>query len=210
MCIRDSPDPEPPLPRQRIKIRLADGKARNIQHMMATSFWHPDGTPMSAQQFLELLFGRLPEFFKDEAELRAIWSAPATRAKLLQGLAEKGFGRDQMAEMQKIIDAEKSDLFDVLAHVAYAMPPLSREVRAANARVYINTRFSAKQQVFLDFVLSHYVTVGVEELDQEKLTPLLRLKYHDSIADAVADLGKPDEIGSVFAGFQKSLYQNAP
>jgi type I site-specific restriction endonuclease len=112
-----------------------------------------------------------------------------------------------LAAMQKIIDAEKSDLFDVLAHVAYAMPPLTREVRAANAKVHINTRFSAKQQVFLDFVLSHYVTVGVEELDQAKLTPLLRLKYHDSIADAVADLGKPDEINHIFAGFQKYLYQ---
>src|SRR5207249_6347403 len=89
------------------------------------------------------------------------------RAKLLQGLAEKGFGRDQLAEMQRIIDAEKSDLFDVLAHVAYAMPPITREVRAANARVYINSRFTTKQQVFLDFVLSHYVSVGVEELDQE-------------------------------------------
>jgi len=162
---------------------------------------------MSAQQFLELLFGKLPEFFKDEAELRAIWSAPDTRAKLLNGLAEAGFGPDALAAMQKIIDAEKSDLFDVLAHVAYAMPPLTREVRAANAKVHINTRFSAKQQVFLDFVLSHYVTVGVEELDQAKLTPLLRLKYHDSIADAVADLGKPDEINHIFAGFQKYLYQ---
>ena len=192
--------------KKKAKVKLADGKERNIQHMMATSFWHPDGTPMSAQQFLELLFGKLPEFFKDETELRAIWSAPDTRAKLLQGLAEKGFGRDQMAEMQKIIDAEKSDLFDVLVHVAYARPPLTREVRAANAKVYINTRFSAKQQVFLDFVLSHYVTVGVEELDQEKLTPLLRLKYHDSIADAVAGLGNPNEIGKVFAGFQKYLY----
>jgi type I restriction enzyme R subunit len=97
----------------------------------------------------------------------------------------------------------------VLAHVAYARPPLTREVRAANAKFYINTRFSAKQQVFLDFVLSHYVTVGVEELDQEKLTPLLRLKYHDSIADAVADLGKPNEIGDIFVGFQKYLYQPA-
>lgn len=94
-----------------------------------------------------------------------------------------------------------------LAHVAYAIPPVTREVRAANAMVYINTRFSAKQQVFLDFVLSHYVSVGVEELDQEKLTPLLRLKYHDSIADAVADLGRPEEIGLLFAGFQKYLYQ---
>ena len=131
---------------------------------------------------------------------------PRTYLDLLEGLAEKGFGPEQLAEMQKIIDAEKSDLFDVLANVAYAKPPVTREVRAANAKVHINTRFSAKQQVFLDFVLSHYVSVGVEELDQSKLTPLLRLNYHDSLADAVADLGQPEEIGKVFAGFQKYLY----
>ena len=193
--------------RKKVKVRLADGKERNIQHMLATTFWHPDGTPMSAQQFMELLFGELPDFFQSEAELRALWSAPDTRAKLLQGLAEKGFGHDQLAEMQKIIDAERSDLFDVLAHVAYAMAPITRAVRADQARVYINSKFSAKQQTFLDFVLSHYVSVGVEELEQSKLTPLLRLKYHDSLADAVADLGRPEDIGQAFAGFQKYLYQ---
>jgi type I restriction enzyme R subunit len=207
-----TPPPEPPGPGpapkpRRIKVKLADGKERNIQDMMATTFWHPDGVPMSAQQFLELLFGKLPEFFKNEDELRAIWSLPETRKKLLQGLAEKGFGAEQIAEMQRIIDAEKSDIFDVLAYVAYALSPVSREKRAASAKSYINARFNAKQQVFLDFVLSHYVSVGVEELDQEKLTPLLRLKYHDSIADAVEDLGQPDEIGRVFVGFQKYLYQ---
>jgi type I restriction enzyme, R subunit len=193
--------------KKKAKIKLADGKARTIQHMMVTSFWHPDGTPMSAQQFMEMLFGKLPDFFKNEEELRALWSTPDTRARLLQGLAEKGFGREQMAEMQKIIDAEKSDLFDVLAYVAYALPPLTREERAAKAKVIITTHFNSKLQVFLSFVLSHYVSIGVEELDQAKLTPLLRLKYHDSIADAVADLGRPDEIGRVFAGFQKYLYQ---
>jgi type I restriction enzyme R subunit len=201
-----SPDPEPTPRREKIKVKLADGKARTIQHMMATTFWHPDGTPMSAQQFLEMLFGKLPDFFKSEAELRDLWSVPDTRAKLLQGLADKGFGKEQMAEMQKIIDAEKSDLFDVLAHVAYALPPMSREERAEKAKVIISTHFNSKQRVFLDFVLSHYVKVGVEELDQNKLTPLLKLKYRDSIADAVADLGQPEEIGKVFAGFQKYLY----
>ena len=84
---------------------------------------------------------------------------------------------------------------------------LTREARAAKATVAISTKFSSQQQAFLDFVLSHDVRIGVEEFDQEKLTPLLRLKYHDSIADAVADLGKPDEIGQAFAGFQKYLYQ---
>jgi type I restriction enzyme R subunit len=197
-------EPKEPGPkRTKIKVKLADGKERSIQHMMMTTFWHPDGTPMSAAQFMEMLFGKLPEFFKDEAELRALWSAPDTRAKLLQGLADKGFGHDQLAEMQKIIDAERSDLFDVLA----SLPTLTREERAAQAKVVINRQFTSKQQLFLDFVLSHYVSVGVEELDQGKLTPLLRLKYHDSIADAVADLGKPEEIGKVFAGFQKYLYQ---
>jgi type I restriction enzyme R subunit len=193
-----------------VKVKLADGKARNIQHMMCTTFWHPDGTPMSAQQFMEMLFGKLPEFFKDETELRALWSDPDTRKKLLEGLAEKGFGHDQLAEMQKIIDAQNSDIFDVLAHVAYAMPTLTREERAANAKVAISSRFSTKQQMFLDFVLSHYVSVGVDELDQAKLTPLLRLKYHNSIADAVADLGKPQEISKIFVGFQKFLYQEGP
>jgi type I restriction enzyme R subunit len=188
-------------------VKLADGKERSIQHMMCTTFWHPDGTPMSAQQFMEMLFGKLPEFFKDEGELRAVWSVPDTRKKLLQGLAEKGFGGEQLAEMQRIIDAEKSDLFDVLAHVAYALAPVTREERAERAKVIIRTQFNSKQQVFLDFVLSHYVLVGVEELDQDKLTPLLRLKYHNSIADAVADLGRPDEIGQIFTGFQKYLYQ---
>ena len=176
--------------------------------MMMTSFWHPDGTPMSSQQFMELLFGELPEFFKDEAELRALWSAPDTRAKLLAGLAEKGFGHEQMAEMRRIIDAEKSDLFDVLAYVAYSLPTLTREQRATTAKVEISAHFNAKQQAFLDFVLAQYVSEGVRELDQEKLSPLLQLKYN-TLADALADLGRPEEIGKVFADFQQYLYQEA-
>jgi len=199
-------DPCECQPKKKLKVKLADGKARTIQHMTCTSFWHPDGTPMSAQQFMEMLFGQLPDFFKDEEELRTLWSAPNTRAKLLEGLSEAGFGHEQMAEMQKIIDAEKSDLFDVLAYVAYAMAPLTREERATKAKVEISSQFNLKQQAFLDFVLSHYVNVGVEELDQGKLTPLLRLKYHDSLPDAVADLGPAKAINEVFNGFQKFLY----
>lgn len=193
--------------KKKTKVKLADGKERAIQHMVCTTFWHPDGTPISAQQFMELLFGKLPEFFKNEEELRKLWSAPDTRKTLLKGLAEKGFGHDQLVEMQKIIDAEKSDLFDVLAYVAYALPPLSRHERATRAKVAITTHFNSKQQAFLDFVLAHYVGVGVDELDQEKLTPLLRLKYFNSIADAIADLGRPEEISKIFVGFQKYLYQ---
>ncbi len=198
--------PAPPPPREKIKIRLAPGKELTIQHMMATTFWNPDGTPMSAEQFLKALYGTLPDFFEDEAELRKLWSDPGTRKALLEGLAEKGYGRTALLEIQRLIEAEKSDLFDVLAALAFQLKPVTREQRAHHARIEISTHFNSKQRVFLEFVLSQYVREGVDELAAEKLSPLLRLKYHNAIADALADLGRPDEIGSLFTGFQKYLY----
>ncbi|MHA3960861.1 EcoAI/FtnUII family type I restriction enzme subunit R [Synechococcus sp. LTW-G] len=203
----DGSGAEDSLRRSKVRIKLGDGKERALQHMMVTSFWHPDGKPMSSTEFIELLYGQLPEFAKNEAELREIWSAPDTRSKLLQGLAERGFGGEQLAEIQSIISAENSDLFDVLAYVAYALGPVPREERAQQARLYVNSRFTTKQQLFIDFVLQHYVTMGVQELAQEKLAPLLRLRYQNSIADALADLGGPEEVGQMFAGFQRYLYE---
>jgi type I restriction enzyme, R subunit len=126
----------------------------------------------------------------------------------LHGLAEKGFGPDQLHEMQKIINAEKSDLFDVLAYVAYASAPLTREERATRARAVIDAKFEGKQQAFLDFVLGHYVQDGVEELDRSKLAMLLNLRY-GAISDAILNLGPPEDISRMFVGFQKYLYEPA-
>ncbi len=35
---------------------------------------------------------------------------------------------------------------------------------------------------------------------------VLRLRYNDSLADAIADLGSPENIREVFVGFQQYLY----
>jgi len=201
--------PPPPVPDPRpvkIKVKLADGKERTIQHMTATTFWSADGRPMSAAQFLESLFGTLPEFFKDEDELRRLWSDPETRKKLLAGLADKGFGREPLGEMQKAIDAADSDLYDVLAYVAFASAPQTRELRAAGARAATATEFTDKQRAFVDFVLAQYVRLGVDELDGEKLASLLKLKYGQALADAFDELGNPDQVRGVFVGFQRHLY----
>ncbi len=199
---------EPEPPKRKLLIKLADGKVRKIQSMSATSYLGPDGKPMSAQQFVESLYGTLPVFFKDEDEdeLRVLWSDPLTRRKLLQGLGDMGFGRAQLAEMQKIIEAENSDLFDVLAYIAYTRAPLTREERAVQAKAGLNDSYRNNRQLdFLEFVLGHYVDEGVDELDLDKLTPLLRLRY-SAIADAAAELGSVDQIRSLFVGFQKYLY----
>ena len=145
---------------------------------------------MSAQQFMEMLFGKLPEFFKDEAELRALWSAPDTRKALLRGAGRKGLRpRPAWPKCRGSSMPRTATSSTCWPMWPIRSSPLSREERAAEAKIAISTHFNTKQQVFLDFVLSHYVQVGVDELDQEKLTPLLKLKYHNRIADAVADLG---------------------
>ncbi|WP_295646400.1 EcoAI/FtnUII family type I restriction enzme subunit R [uncultured Methylibium sp.] len=195
-------------PRRRLVVKLADGKARSLQSMTATSFWSADGRPMSAAQFLEALYGSLPEFFRDEEELRRLWSDPGTRKALLAGLAEKGFGREPLLAMQKCIEAEKADLFDVLAYVAFAAEPVPRERRAAAARTASAAGLDERQRAFVDFVLAQYVDQGVDELDPEKLAPLLRLRYR-ALADAFAELGPADRVRELFVGVQKPLYAKA-
>jgi type I restriction enzyme R subunit len=190
---------------KKIKIRLADGKERSIQSMMATTFWSPDGRPISANQMIERLFGELPTLFKDEDQLREIWSRPDTRKALLERLQEKGFGIDQLAEISRMINADKSDVFDVLAYIAFALAPITRSERVDARKDDIFSRYDGNLQAFLDFVLGQYVAQGVGELDQEKLGALLQLKYH-TIDDATSQLGSAALIRDTFVGFQQHLY----
>lgn len=199
-------DPKiPPERPQKIKIRLADGKQRTIQHMMATSFWSPDGKPMSATQFIERLFGDLPQLFKNEDELRELWGQPNTRKVLLEKLDELGYGSQQLDEVKQMINAEKSDVFDVLAYIAFALAPITRRERVEGQKQQILSNYDETLQEFLKFVLAQYIQEGVGELATEKLPNLLELKYR-SVSDAAKELGSVPKIREAFVGFQRGLY----
>ena len=196
-CIRE---PKPLM----VKVQLADGKVRELDSMVQTSFWSPDGKPISSQEFLESLFSSLPEFFKNEDELRAIWSRPDTRKKLLQRLDESGHSVSQLNDLRRVIHAEDSDLYDVLAYAAYSTNPIKRSDRAEYVKSHFS-QYESKQRVFIDFVLKQYIDSGVMELDDEKLPQLLELKYQ-AIADAKQELGEIASIRETFIGFQEYLY----
>ena len=193
--------------RKKIKIKLRDGKEREIQHMISTSFWSADGKPISAAEFMENLFGKLPELFKNEDELRILWSNPLTRRTLLEKLEEAGFAKSDLQTLQQLVDMEKSDLFDVLEYVFNGdFKAMTREARVAAAESTILALLNEKQKEFIEFVLSKYVETGVEELDQEKLPILLTNKYQ-SFEDAVAVLGDLSKVKDLFIEFQKHLYE---
>lgn len=213
VCVKEPPPPcikcgeRPCICIKKVRIKLKDGKEREIQHMISTSFWSADGTPISAEEFLHSLFGTLPEFFKSEAELRTIWSNPLTRKTLLDKLSDAGFGKGELSVLQQLINAEKSDLYDVLEYVINSdIKPITRAARVAAAQATIFALLNEKQKEFIEFVLSKYVETGVEELDQEKLPTLLTTKYQ-SLPDAGTALGDLTKVKDLFIEFQKHLYE---
>ena len=207
--IRDGPpvqiEPSDEPPKTKIKIKLRDGKEREIQHMISTSFWGANGKPVSVQEFMDNMFGIMPDLFKSEEELRKIWSDPITRRVFLDKIASLGYGKDELEMLQKLIDAEDSDIFDVLNYVSFLNPVISREERVEQSKDKIFEGLDDNHKEFLDFVLLKYEEKGVEELDEDKLPILLNLKYY-AIADAEQALGNVDAIRSTFFSFQKNLY----
>lgn len=213
-CICEKPEPEPcpdcgqkPCAcEKKIVLKLSDGKARTIKHISSALYWSPDGKPITAKEFIERLFDDLPQFFKDEDQLREIWSDPDTREKLMEDLAEAGYDEEKLDDMKALIDAKDSDVYDVLAYVAWASETHTREERVRRARPAIGEAYANyKQQEFINFVLSKYVEDGVSELSTSKMRNLIELKYN-TISDASDELGSPQVIRDTFVGFQRFLY----
>lgn len=199
-------DPEPPV--EKITITLSDGKTRQIQHISSAMYWSTEGTPITAKEFVERLFDDLPQFFENEDKLREIWSDPTTREKLLSDLSEAGYDTEKLDSMKELIDAKDSDVYDVLAFVAYAVETRTRLERVLNAKPQIAHEFTDyKQKEFIDFILNKYVEDGVRELAESKMRSLIELKY-DTISDAAVEFGSPAVIRETFIGFQKYLYRD--
>ncbi len=213
VCEKQPPQPcekcgqRPCVCKKKVKIKLKNGKEREIKHMVSTSFWSADGKPISAEEFLNNLFGELPKLFKNEEELRKLWSNPLTRKVLLENLDAAGFPKDDLLTLQKLVDMEKSDLYDVLEYVFNGdYIAMTREARAKAAEATIFSLLNDKQKEFITFVLSKYIETGVDELDQEKLPILLTNKYQ-SLEDAKEILGDVANISRLFIEFQEHLYK---
>jgi len=196
--------------KKKIRVKLKNGKELAIQHTTQTMFWDASGKPISAEEFLNNLFGELPNLFKSEAELRELWSNPTTRKTLLEKLETAGYGTEELNALKKLIDAEKSDLFDVLEYVFNSeIKPITRAERVAAEEATIFTLMNDKQKGFIEFVLSKYIEIGVGELDQTKL-PVLLSSMFQSQADGIEELGGDVlKIRNLFIEFQQHLYKTA-
>ncbi len=192
------------LPKQKTVVRLGDGKEREIKYSVDTKFYM-DGRAVSPHEFLEKLFGQIPELFKDEDDLRKQWSDPRTRALLLQGLAERGFEEDKLQALKQLCDAEDSDVYDILRYIAYAKETMTRVERSCIVREYHLEQLNDSEREFVNFILDTYEKQGENELSMQNLTSLVRLRYR-TMRDATSLLGSADEIVDEYLELQRELY----
>lgn len=203
--LSNKPD-EPSGRREMVRIKLADGKERQLQSISSTMFYSVDGKPMSLIEFIQSLYNTLalPEFFKDEAELRALWSAPVTRQRLLERLEGAGFSKTDLIEIQSLIDAKDSDLFDVLEYIRFALAPVSRKVRSELSVSKLD-ELTENQRAFIEFLADQYEARGVDELEESRLERLLEAMY-SNVVDGIGKLGGVDVVRRLFLNFQANLY----
>ena len=108
--------------------------------------------------------------------------------------------------MSRVIDVPDSDIFDVLAFVAFASPPISRAARVEDRKASVLKEHQGELERFLDFVLGQYVKQGVDELDDDKLPELLDLRY-GGVSEAAAQLGGVAAIRNAFMLCQRNLFR---
>lgn len=200
----DRPEPTPDDPNEKLEIVLPDHRVRRIKFINNIMFWGADGKPVSAQKFIEEMFGRLPDFFQSSEDLHKIWSDPETREALLDKMNEAGYGKDILCDIRKLIDAENCDLLDVLEYIAYATTPIERKERAQRLTGYTNNLGDAQKQ-FIEYMINAYVQSGIDELRMDKLKTLLELKF-GSVGEGITALGGVPNARQTFKDFQFHLY----
>jgi type I restriction enzyme R subunit len=194
---------ENPPKKQMLKVQFAPHRTAFMDSMVETLYFDGDGKPVSPEQFLKDLFSKLPDFFADEEALRKIWSNQDTRNKLIDELAERGFDLGKLLNLRDAFKAEDSDIYDLLRFVAFDKEIISRKARLSNADINFKDKLDAKNQEFVEFVMTQYENNRFESLND--LTNLINLKYGNS--SVVEDMGGVSLVKENFGALQEAIYR---
>jgi len=203
----DPPEPSGPEepPREKAVVKLSDGSVRKIKFIASTTYWSPEGKPISAAEFLERLFGDLSGIVGDEDKLRSVWSDPDKRERFLEQLSDRGYDRDRLEDIRRLVDAPDSDLFDVLSYILFTNQPKTRHERANGVRTDGMAAATDETKALLLAILAAYEERGESELATKKLGTFLTARY-GSVSEGKSKLGGLEAVKDAFNTMQATLY----
>lgn len=144
-------------------------------------------------------FGSLDNFISG-------WNASEHKETLIEELRQQGV---LVEALEKAVD-RKVDLFDLICHVAYDQPPLTRKERADNVkkRNYF-TRYGQQARKVLEALLDKYADEGIEDMESMEV---LRVKPFDefgSPVEIITQFGSKEKYLQAVKELEKELYKSA-
>ncbi len=174
------------------KIRVSGVPAKIIAERI--EYIGPDGT-LITESYKDFTRKQIQSEFESLDEFLRHWNDAKKKQVIIDLLEEHGIVLDNLAEE---IDKDYGD-FDLICHIAYDQPPLTRKERANNVkkRNYF-TKYGEQAKAVLNALLEKYADEGISTLESARV---LKLQPFSS-------MGTPMEIiNDVFGG--KNNYENA-
>lgn len=188
-----------------IDIKLSDGRRIALETTWEQKLFYGDEL-IGLDDYVEKLFGRIPEFFSDADDLREKWSNPETREELLRTLDEAGFAEEKLNLLRNMLKMQKCDLLDVLEYIAYNSTPIERAKRVELVKQQYVDALSKEQREFDDLILEYYASNGFKELGTDKLKTFINIKFN-SMRDAKERLNMTvSDIRKHYFELQRRLY----
>ena len=159
-----------------IDIKLSNGRKLSLQTTWEQKIFFGDEF-ISLSEYVDKLFGRIPDFFSGADDLREKWSNPETREELLKTLDEAGFAEDKLNLLKNMLKMQKCDLLDVLEYIAYNSTPMERAKRVELVQKKYVQSLIKEQQEFDNLILQYYVSNGFRELGIDKLKTFINIKF---------------------------------
>ncbi len=188
-----------------IDIKLSTGRRLSLETTWEQKIFFGDEF-ISLEEYVEKLFGRIPDFFTGADDLRDKWSNPETREQLLRTLDEAGFAEDKLNLLKNMLKMQKCDLLDVLEYIAYNSTPIERAKRVEIVKKQYVDSLNKEQREFDYLILQYYLSNGFKELGADNLKTFITIKFN-SISDAKEKLQmSAADIRAHYFELQRRLY----
>lgn len=203
----DTEAQDPASTHEKVTIDIKGKKLRVIN--IETTYVGMDGIPLKTEDYLELLIGVLGKFYNDEDGLRAIWSNPTNRKKMLQKLADMQIDESQLNDLKVIFEAENSDIYDILTHISFNLNIKTRTERVLHVEdsAFVEKFHNEKAKEFIEFILERYEKDGVKELDEDKLGKLVDLSGLGTVREVAGNFGGITQMRDEYFELQREIYR---
>ena len=192
---------------EKIFVKLGDNREVKIINIETRYLDPSTGKHLSSEDFIKKILGELPKFYQNEHDLRLAWANPETREKFLKNLEYIWLDAEQIENLKKIFEAEKSDIFDIKAYISYGNQMKNRDERSKIAKSILEKYENPKAKDFLQFLLGLYEREWIMSFKKEGLSSKIELFNRWLAREIAAEFGWVQELKQAYYDLQKGIYE---